>query len=563
MSVEIPDTLGPGDPGSDSAPGSRTILTAIALTLVGLFVVGVLSRQPGAEKATTLADEETAISIPRLDDPLDWRADEVGSTWPQGLVEFEGNVYFFARSGPGSPLEVATGLEAWLLVDGVTWKTLGTVIEPPNVIHTVSATPRGLVAAGSKDGNAVHLWSSTDGVEWVESDIPEMPPQSGYLRSWAQAVGGTDDVTVLFTSAQGDMGALLRDVLPAELEDEDGNPPLNVGWGGPPWTVNVFGPLGLTAFSATAEDLGLSEAEAQALLGGIGPLTTTAWTSTDGQAWTRADIGIQYVNTVFEVGGQLMVSGYGGGNETWTSPDGFDWEPVAGEGGLEHLTPWRDGFVATRQQFSSPDIAYSEDRITWEPFGVDAYLADGFSWWFQTLAAGEGGLGAVITGYDDTEFVGGDLQPAVLEKDGYTLTADRLGGPVVLKEGDDVLLSLVTYSSHIHDEVAVDFRARTVTFLHPDSFEPLVAFTFDEIEQAETDAIGNGQFMLEEQLVAFTADGSTWSVESVSETFGEDAFVNLLTVTDNQVVAVVTHSTNRFGAVPELPTVVIWTAVIP
>jgi hypothetical protein len=126
-----------------------------------------------------------------------------------------------------------------------------------------------------------------------------------------------------------------------------------------------------------------------------------------------------------------------------------------------------------------------------------------------------------------------------------------------------VLLSLSTYSNQVYDEVVVDFRARSITFLHPDSLEALVSFTFEEIEHAETEAFGGQHFMNQEQLVAFTADGSTWSVESVSETFGEDALVERLYVTDNQVVAVVTEYTNRFSPVPTVPNVVIWTAVIP
>lgn len=97
-----------------------------------------------------------------------------------------------------------------------------------------------------------------------------MPSTPGFLRSWAQAVGGTDDATVVFGSAYPDIGALLRDVLPANLKGEDDAAPLDIGWGGPPWAVNVYGPLGLTVFSATSEDLGLAEEEVRALLGGAG-----------------------------------------------------------------------------------------------------------------------------------------------------------------------------------------------------------------------------------------------------------------------------------------------------
>ncbi len=564
MSVEIPDTLGTGHSGDDSKPGPRAVLTAVGLVLVVSFVVGALSRQPAEQASTTLAEAAAVSTVPQLNEPLDWQADQIGGTWPQRLVEFEGSLYFFATSGIPTPLEAGSGLDAWLLVDGVTWKSLGTVIAPPNQIHTVSATPRGLVAAGSTDENTLHLWSSIDAEQWHESDLPGVPSVSDHFRTWIQAVGGTADVTVVFGSIYPDIGALVREALPAGLKSEDGDAPLDISWGGPPWAVNVYGPLGLTVFSATSEDLGLTEEEVRALLGGAGPGPTTVWTSIDGQAWTPAEVGIGYVSNIFEVGGDLIVNGYGAGNETWISPDGLDWERVAGVGGgLEFLNPWRNGFVAMRQQGPALDIAYSEDRISWEPFGVNEYLADGFSWWFQTLAAGEGGLATVVTGYDETGFVNEVPTPVVIEKDVYTLTIGANDGSVVLRSGVDVLLRLSTYSNQVYQEVMVDFRARTVTFLHPESLDPLVSFTFDEIEQAEAGAHEVGAFMQEEQLVAFTADGKTWTVESVAETFGDDALVETLYVTDNQVIAVVTERSSRFSRVPTAPNVVIWTAVIP
>jgi hypothetical protein len=166
-------------------------------------------------------------------------------------------------------------------------------------------------------------------------------------------------------------------------------------------------------------------------------------------------------------------------------------------------------------------------------------------------------------GYDDTAFAAEDLDPVVIERDGYTMTIDGMGGAVVIRSGDEVLLSLSTYSNQVYDEVVVDFRARSLTFLHPDSLEPLVSFSFDEIERAEAEVLGGQVFMNEQQRFAFTADGLTWSLESVFGAFGESAFVNRLYVTDTQVVAVVGEYTNRFSPVPTVPDVVIWTAVIP
>jgi hypothetical protein len=563
MSVEIPDTLGAEDRGDDSTPSLRAVLTAVVLVVVASFIVGAQSGQSAEETSTTVAGVETTTSLPQLNDPLDWQAAELGETTPLGLVGFEGSLYFFGTSGLGSPLQEGTGLDAWLLVDGVSWKPLGTVIEPPNQIHTVAATPRGLVAVGSADGETLLLWSSTDAIEWHQSELPEISAAADF-HPWAQGIGGTEDVTVVVASSSPETTLLLSDVLPAELDDENGDPPLNLGWSGPPWVVSVYGPLGLTVFSATPEELGLTEAESQALLGGVGPSETTAWTSIDGGSWVPVNLEVGYVAKVFEAGGDLIVGGYGSvGYETWSSPDGFEWEREAGAGRHEHLTPWRDGFVATDQQSSTPDITFSEDRATWQPLGLSGYLEDDFSWYFQTLAAGEGGLATVVMGYDDTAFAAEDLDPVVIERDGYTMTIDGMGGAVVIRSGDEVLLSLSTYSNQVYDEVVVDFRARSLTFLHPDSLEPLVSFSFDEIERAEAEVLGGQVFMNEQQRFAFTADGLTWSLESVFGAFGESAFVNRLYVTDTQVVAVVGEYTNRFSPVPTVPDVVIWTAVIP
>ncbi|MEX2133194.1 MAG: hypothetical protein WEB67_03545, partial [Acidimicrobiia bacterium] len=127
MSVEIPDTLGAEHRGDDSKPGLPAILTAVAFVLVVSFIVGTQSGGSTEGTSTTLAEEETTTSLPQLNDPLDWQADELGETSPLGLVGFEGSLYFFGTSGLGSPLQEGTGLDAWLLVDGVSWKPLGTV----------------------------------------------------------------------------------------------------------------------------------------------------------------------------------------------------------------------------------------------------------------------------------------------------------------------------------------------------------------------------------------------------------------------------------------------------
>lgn len=564
MSVEIPDTLEERQGPAGSKPGVRATILAVGLVLVMSVGVGVLSRQPADEKGTSSPAEDTAVSVPPLNDPLIWVAGEVGSTWPHGVVEFEGSLYFFAASLLPSTRNVGVGLDAWLLVDGVTWKSLGTVIDPPNQIHVVSGTPQGLVATGTGEGGALRVWSSIDAVEWRESIMPAAPAEVESLYPWAQAIGGNDEVIVVFASSSPDVDGLVRDLLPGHLPADDFEAPLGISWGGPPWEVDAYGPLGINVFSATAEELGLSDDEAQALFGQPEAGSTTAWASHDGETWAPIDIGIDYVYDIAEVGGDLIVRGYGASDETWISSNGFDWERETSREAVEHLAQWRGGFVASQQWTSVPDIVYSEDRLTWESLGVQEYLADDHTWWVQTVAASEKGVAVLISGFAEREDSYTEPRPLVIERDGFTLTVDWMGsGSMSLTSGEDELLHLFGYSEQAHEEVVVDFTSRKVTFLDPASAEPLVSFTFDEIEQAEADAYQDDVFMQEERILAFSADGVTWSIENLAETFGAAAYVNSIHVTQDQVIAVVTEYEEVYNRVPQAPKVVIWTAVIP
>jgi hypothetical protein len=228
---------------------------------------------------------------------------------------------------------------------------------------------------------------------------------------------------VVFGSTQTDISSLIRDVLPPELLAEYGTSPYGYGWGELP-LLTVYGPLGLTVFTATAEDLGLTEVDVRELSGG-GPDPTTLWTSNDGETWSMTELDLSYVNNVFDTGGELIAAGFGrSGAEIWTSPDGFEWTRESSTKS-EFLARWRDGFVAGIEG-PATGVSYSEDLSDWVSLGLAAYLGDDLSWQVNSLAASEGGVAVALWGYDEGGSFTGDPEPVAIDKGVYTLTVDQL-----------------------------------------------------------------------------------------------------------------------------------------
>jgi hypothetical protein len=315
-------------------------------------------------------------------------------------------------------------------------------------------------------------------------------------------------------------------------------------------------------FTATAEDLGLTEVDVRELSGG-GPDPTTLWTSNDGETWSMTELDLSYVNNVFDTGGELIAAGFGrSGAEIWTSPDGFEWTRESSTKS-EFLARWRDGFVAGIEG-PATGVSYSEDLSDWVSLGLAAYLGDDLSWQVNSLAASEGGVAVALWGYDEGGSFTGDPEPVAIDKGVYTLTVDSSNGSTTLTSGNDILMRLHSFSDQIQDDLEIDFPSETVTFLRPDTGEPLVTFTFDELDQAQADSYGNQSLASDQdQFIAYTSDGETWSIQSVADAFGEDIRIVQVHVTNEQVVVVGARATEAFLRVPTVPDLLTWTAVIP
>jgi hypothetical protein len=259
--------------------------------------------------------------------------------------------------------------------------------------------------------------------------------------------------------------------------------------------------------------------------------------------------------------GGLMMIGYGMRGElaTWTSSNGFEWEPVDSIGMPDIVVPWNDGLIGTRYSGSYPDLIHSEDGEEWESFGVDRLLSQDLSWYFDQPSAGGTGAAVVAHGYDPSDESFGS-EPLVLEKDGYILTRDNSDRALVLERDDSVVLELSLFSEQVEEGVTVDFETETITFSDTETDRAYVTFTFEEIEQAETAAYGvPGR---ERQILLFTQDGLEWSVQEMGRIVGEDRAIGTLLVTERGVIGTTYASPNETTGPPPAPDIEMWLATL-
>jgi hypothetical protein len=287
---------------------------------------------------------------------------------------------------------------------------------------------------------------------------------------------------------------------------------------------------------------------------------------TNGASWITSEFdGGHVMSVTTNEDGELVALGYGMfGMEAWTSTDGVVWTSQSAVGEVDSLTPWNDGLVASRYLGRSAQIVYSDNGEDWETLGTEELLPDELSWSYYPLAAGGAGIAAVGHGYDesmDFDFAG--PEPIVLEENGYTLTIDQERGSLIVADGNTEVLRLFMHSEQVHDEIVVDFPARTMTFLDPESGEALMTFTFDELEEAEQASFEGMEEGMDQQVFLFSPDGSAWSVQDVADFTGNEGSIDAMLVADDRVVAIVVGNSESFVGPPEIPYVKIWTGLVP
>jgi hypothetical protein len=567
---------------ADTDKDSRSSSPGIHLPVVGLGLIAILAvvwstgrGEPSDADAiavttttTTTPTSTTEVDsdpILQVGEPLGWQpAGSIEDAWPLSLVEHQGMLYLFTTDGIDFESRVGSGLDAWVSEDGSSWEPRGRVIASPNQVQSVISTSRRLMALGTSGGDgSPRVWMSSDARVWSELELPnDVSNAAAGSRTYFQTASVGDDLLLVFASTYVDLQQIILDAIPEASRPALGSYRYGMGYGGNPFQVTIQGPLGIVVFSATAEELGLTEEQIALLEGQWIETPVTVWSSLDGESWARFEMEASSVNAVApHPGGGLMMVGHGmrGEPATWTSSNGFEWEPQDSIGMPDSMVPWNGGLIGTRYTGSHPDLVHSDDGEEWESFGVDQLLSKDLSWYFDPPSAGGTGAAVVAHGYDPS---GESFEPApvVIEKEGYTLTKGSLSGTLVLERDDSVVLELSLSSEQVVEGVTVDFETETITFSDPGTDQTLVTFTFEEVEQAEMAAFGGpGR---ERQILLFTQNGLEWSVQEMGRIVGEDRTVGTLLVTEHGVITTTYAYPNLRTGPPSAPDIEMWLATL-
>lgn len=183
---------------------------------------------------------------PSLAGPLGWSVDVMfAEAWPVALVEQDGVQFLITTAVLDFWATAGHGLDGWQSRDGTTWESMGTVIPAPNLVVSVTATERGLVAIGNGGSTgSPTVWISEDGFAWSASTLPTEQSDVAGSFTWLQSVGATEDLIVVFGSLRTDPQRAIIDALPEEFRGYAES--RGVELLGTPLTVSVQGPLGIT-----------------------------------------------------------------------------------------------------------------------------------------------------------------------------------------------------------------------------------------------------------------------------------------------------------------------------
>lgn len=565
---------------------SGLIVLAGATVAIGVVAIGALTSPdpapptvpvavPGATTSTTIERPSGLVDVATFDvtDISDGEQPAWELTLPLdfkrtiSLVDYENWLYVFADATP-TWADVRGGLVGWRSIDGVEWEPLGTVIGREAEIGQVASTERGLVATSmTGTPNGLDIWISEDGFEWVRHQLLR-PEVSENAFVFANAVYGDEEKLVVTAALEFDVRALLERQLRENGIAIDLS--RNYGWGAEEITddvlFTVYGPLGIVVHQATATELDMTESEAQLAVSGFSQSSETlVWVSHGGGEWVESSIpGSPWVNDIVgTTDGELLAFGFGTrGPTVWRSFDGISWV----ESGLV-LSPrsaerWGDRLIGPSD--ASPWVMVSEDGASWAQTNLSQHFPAPISWHIPELAAGEGGVLAVVEGWaQTTQLDPGRPTSPTITREGTTLTMNFDQGVFGVATGDQAYAWSMYQGNIAKEGMTVDLANGTVAFSDPESGEPLIGVTFEELQNSE-EVYWLGRWDERNfRAFAFSEDGENWSIQDPEDILGEGPRVRDVAVLADRIVAVVERLSGALDPDATLSSSEVWAAPIP
>jgi hypothetical protein len=570
--VVLPEGTGSSGGPPRRGRGGVLFLAAVGVLVGGLIFGSLTTPEPAAieetSSSTTTAPLEKPVDLENftieqiaVGEPLAWSKETAfGGSYLNSVVEHRGWTYLFGSTyswweGKGG------ALDAWRSDDGVTWESLGRVIDEPHQILSVVATERGLMGLEvGQAGQPTRLWLSDDGIGWTSNDLPAVDTDP-HVTAWPMAVGATDRLVVVAVSAQYDPSRLFEERLAEQLGSTVDLSDMGVDWdlssNGVRFTV--WGPLGFPLYEATATEIGMSDEEIERIRTGMTPESTVRLlANSDDTGWQVADIDAEWIESITAApDGALVVLGHGAyGPRTWRSYDGLRWEETGPADGPSQVTPWGDRLIGVADN-GRPETMVSVDGETWEGTHLVDHFPLGLGWWPSVLAAGSGGVALTVEAWLESPTIVEPLEPTTVERDGHTFTIDPEKGEIRLDREKDTPLIWRQYS----DWLVADLSGPSLTLMDPDTGDALATFGLDELREIEETywSVGPGTDPHRHVAFAFSPDAERWTIQDITADLGESARISNLEVTEDLVIAVVVTYDGLRGE----PGFEIWTAPIP
>ncbi|MEA1903142.1 MAG: hypothetical protein U9N56_06420 [Actinomycetota bacterium] len=587
------------DQGPDQGERTQTPRTALIvvtglIVVIGAFALGRLTTPEPTEATAASATTTLVVSQPTTTlDLADFRVSDIqtgrqvrwarsfgiGDTWPVAVVEHREKFFLFGRpqvSTPSSASYPPGGLQAWTSDDGIFWSGQSFVIAAGFWVDSVVSTDRGMIALGRDLGDGTPLlWTSDDGTSWNPQTIPLPRPLEHAEVMEIGKVAATDDRILILGGIELNERQILSEYLPDDLAvvadsssevEFDGH------------RVVMRGPWGITGYSESAANLGIPVEIVSRVASGA-QREMFAWMSDDGITWQVAPFeaeGIEDVSIAED--GTITVMGFGPSGPTrWTSPDGREWSANE-RPEVFNIVPWGDGFAGTQHIPPTDRLVTSRDGQEWNQPTVNDLLPNVFNWWVHPIAASSAGIAAFAEGQPLSSGAGSFLEARLaptVEKGGYKLWVDFGFGIVRLDESESgkIIIFLSSSTPEADPRAQVNFEKREVTFFDPNTQEPLVAFSFEEMKRAEqgvvtVDADGVGAltpfpdpFAEEDRLRAFlfSAEGIEWSVQDMSKLMVGNE-VSLLLVGEDRLIAVTLDESFDDQSLPQISS---WVGLLP
>ncbi|CAB4547792.1 MAG: hypothetical protein F2534_04295 [Actinobacteria bacterium] len=467
----------------------------------------------------------------------------------------------------------------WRSDDGLTWEQ---VAAPPALVGRTVAQYNGrfltygtapATAAGRRSDLAIGT-SDDAGRTWATTVLPldtsELLAEQGVTSVGVNATSIAATTTGVLVTAQVNANVDLTSKLPAEVRDLgwdltesgvrvptgegcDSVTPTTISFGGPTTTVAVAPDL-LTCASRiyTWAELGISEAAAASMMH---PEARMLF-STDGVTFTEiepigidagvTDVRLTLLGDAFVASANRLSADGSNTTNLYSSTDGRQWTSL----GSPPVT-WVEGFGSSGDRLvvtgydieaDTQVIAVRDPSGTWTTTSINSFVlpTDG-------VQASMGG-GSFAVGPNGISMVGALFVDPVAEVGGVMLSIDGLTIEIddtsythrVIDDATGEVLATVTWETSSNPELVTvsytDMGPRMEVRREPGG-DVVADYTYEDLSNAVADATVNVVPTGPELFLLHSADGITWSRESLDEIAGATVTgTGGIRITDTQVI---------------------------